>query len=100
MSRRGWRRQRAPPHFGVDAAPGRAHPGRMDDPMWLFLSALFSIIGLAVFTYGRRQRTATHTVIGLALMGYPYFVRGTLALLGVGIALLVGMVVGARIESD
>ncbi|MBX3028246.1 hypothetical protein KF840_25430 [bacterium] len=72
----------------------------MDDPTWLFLSALFSIIGLAVFTYGRRQRTATHTVIGLALMAYPYFVRGTLALVGVGIALLVGMVVGSRIESD
>ena len=70
------------------------------DPTWLFLSALFSMIGLAVFTYGRRQRTATHTLIGLALMGYPYFVRGVLPLIGVGVALLVGMVIGSRIESD
>ena len=70
------------------------------DPTWLFLSALFSMIGMAVFTYGRRQRTATHTLIGLALMGYPYFVRGVLPLIGVGVALLVGMVIGSRIESD
>ena len=70
------------------------------DPTWLLLSGLFSIIGLAVFTYGRRQRTATHTVIGLALMGYSYFVHGTLPLIGIGVLLLVGMVIGNRIEND
>lgn len=74
--------------------------GSMDDPTWLLLSALFSLFGLAIFTYGRRQRTATHTLVGLALMGYPYFVRGTLPLIGVGVLLLVGMVIGNRIESD
>jgi hypothetical protein len=72
----------------------------MNDPTWLLLSALFSLIGLAVFTYGRRQRTATHTLVGVALMGYPYFVRGTWQLLAVGVALLVGMVIGSRLESD
>jgi len=72
----------------------------MGDPTWIFLSFLFSMIGLAIFTYGRRQRTATHTLVGLALMGYPYFVRGTLPMIGVGVALLVGMVIGNRIESD
>ena len=72
----------------------------MDDPTWLFLSALFSLIGMAVFAYGRRQRTATHTLIGVALMGYPYFVHGTWQLVGVGVALLVGMVLGNRFESD
>jgi hypothetical protein len=41
------------------------------DPTWLMLSGLFSLIGFAVFTYGRRQRTATHTGIGIALMAYP-----------------------------
>jgi hypothetical protein len=71
-----------------------------DDPTWLMVSGLFSMIGFAVFTYGRRQRTATHLLTGLALMGYPYFVRGTLALVGIGVALLVGMVIGNRIESD
>lgn len=70
------------------------------DPTWLMLSGLFSLIGFAVFTYGRRQRTATHTVVGLALMAYPYFVSSTVALVGVGAALLAGMVVGSRIEND
>jgi len=74
--------------------------GRMGDPTWIFLSFLFSMIGMAIFTYGRRQRTATHTLTGLALMGYPYFVRGTLPMIGVGVLLLVGMVIGNRIESD
>lgn len=70
------------------------------DPTWLMLSGLFSLLGFAVFTYGRRQRTATHTVIGIALMAYPYFVSSTLALIGVGVLLLCGIIVGNRIESD
>ena len=70
------------------------------DMSWLMLSGLFSLIGFAVFTYGRRQRTATHTAIGIALMAYPYFVSSTAALVGVGVLLLVAMAVGNRIESD
>ena len=70
------------------------------DPTWLILSSLFSLIGFAVFTYGRRQRTATHTVIGIALMVYPYFVSSTYALVGIGVLLLVGMVIGHRFEND
>lgn len=70
------------------------------DTSWLMLSGLFSLIGFVVFTYGRRQRTATHTAIGVALMAYPYFVSTTYALVGVGVLLLLGLVVGNRIESD
>lgn len=70
------------------------------DPTWLLISGLFSLIGFAVFTYGRRQRTATHTAIGVALMVYPYFVSSTYALIGVGVLLLVGMVLGNRFEND
>ncbi len=72
----------------------------MGDPTWILLSFVISMVGLAIFTYGRRQRTATHTLVGLALMGYPYFVRETLPMIGVGVLLLVGMVIGNRIESD
>jgi hypothetical protein len=68
------------------------------DATWLMVGGLFSLIGMAVFAYGRRQRTATHTLIGIALMVYPYFVSGTLALVGVGVLLLAGIVVGSRIE--
>ena len=70
------------------------------DSTWLLLSSLFSAIGFAVFTYGRRQRTATHTLVGIALMGYPYFVSNTYAMVGIGVLLLAGMVFGNRIESD
>jgi len=70
------------------------------DPTWLMLSFVFSLIGMAVFVYGRKQRTATHTLIGVALMAYPYFVSSTWALVGIGALLLVGMVVGNRMEND
>jgi hypothetical protein len=70
------------------------------DPTWLMLSFFFSLIGMAVFAYGRKQRTATHTLIGVALMAYPYFVSSTWALVGIGALLLVGMVVGNRMEND
>ena len=70
------------------------------DPTWLMLSGVFSLIGFAVFTYGRRRRTATHTAIGIALMAYPYFVSNAYALVGIGVLLLLGMVMGNRIEND
>jgi hypothetical protein len=69
------------------------------DASWLMLSGLFSLIGFAVFTYGRKQRTATHTLVGVVLMAYPYFVQSAAVMIGVGVLLLVGMVVGNRIEN-
>jgi hypothetical protein len=70
------------------------------DPTWLLLSSLFSLIGFAVFTYGRRQRTATHLSVGVALMAYPYFVSSAYALVGIGALLLIGMVIANRIENE
>jgi hypothetical protein len=69
------------------------------DPTWLALSGLFSLIGFAVFTYGRKRRTATHTLVGVALMAYPYFVSSSYALIGIGVLLVLGMVFGNRIEN-
>jgi hypothetical protein len=70
------------------------------DTTWFMLSALFSLIGTAVFVYGRKQRTATHTLIGIALMIYPYFVSGVLPLIGIGVLLIAGIVVGNNLESS
>ena len=84
--------------INVDSAQEPAHTRRVD-PTWLLLSSLFSLIGLAVFTYGRKQRTATHTLVGVVLMGYPYFVKSLIAMVAIGIVLLVAMVVGNGIEN-
>ena len=71
----------------------------MMDPTWLALSSLFSLIGTAVFVYGRRQQLLTPTLTGIGLMGYPLFVSGTLALVLIGVGLLACMVVGTRMET-
>ena len=68
------------------------------DAAWLMWSGLFSIIGLAVFTYGRRQRVAAPTLIGVTLMVYPYFVSNTYVVVGVGALLIGGLFVGSRLE--
>ena len=48
---------------------------------------LFGAIGLGVFTYGRKNNLLGPTIIAIALMAYPYFVSGTLAIYLVGIVL-------------
>jgi hypothetical protein len=68
------------------------------DSAWIFLSAFFSLLGMAVCVYGRRQRLLVPTVVGVALMGYPYFVANLIVLVGVGALLLVVLVVGIRWE--
>ena len=69
------------------------------DGTWLLLSGLFSLIGLAVSVYGRRQQLLAPTLIGLALMGYPYFVGSYLGLIGIGVGLIVVAIVGTRMET-
>ena len=68
------------------------------DAAWLTWSGLFSIIGLAVFTYGRKQRVIAPTLIGVALMVYPYFVSNLYAMVGVGVLLIGGLFVGTRLD--
>ena len=70
------------------------------DIAWLMWSALFGLIGSAVLVYGRRQRRAAPTLVGLALMVYPYFVSTTLGVVGVGALLLAGLVVANRLEES
>ncbi len=69
------------------------------DSAWLMWSGLFSVIGMAVFVYGKRQRLGAPLLVGLALMVYPYFVSSTLAVVGIGVLLLVGLYVGNRLEA-
>jgi hypothetical protein len=70
------------------------------DTAWLMWSSLFSLIGFAVFVYGRRQRRGAPTLIGAALMIYPYFVSSSVALIAIGVLLIGALVVGHRLEDS
>ncbi len=54
------------------------------DSSSLLWGLLFSSIGLGYAMYGRRRRAVVPFLCGLALMGFPYFVENTLALLLIG----------------
>ena len=51
---------------------------------------IFSIIGLGYLTYGKKSRQLLMLICGIALLGYSYFVDGTLyiVLIGVGLCAL------------
>ncbi len=51
---------------------------------------IFSIIGLGYFAYGKKSQQLLMLICGIALMGYSYFVGGTvyIILIGVGLSVL------------
>lgn len=59
-------------------------------PANLFGALIFGIVGLAAFRYGKKVRTGSPMVIGVALMVYPYFVSRTWLLYMIGLALCAG----------
>ncbi len=61
------------------------------NPGWLFLSLLVSIVGLALFIYGRRAQRTPHLVTGLVLMVYTYFVSSTAWMAVIAAAVLAGL---------
>ncbi len=54
------------------------------DPGILFVSFMTSLVGFALFTYGRKQERPPQLIGGLVLMCYPYFVGSISGLLIVG----------------
>ncbi len=48
---------------------------------------IFSGIGFVALAYAKGEANIKIGLIGIALMGYPYFVTNTLAMYAVGIAL-------------
>lgn len=65
----------------------------MIDPTDLFLTILFSAIGLGYYRYGKRQERLTALVSGVGLMMIPYFVGSTVQLLLFGAALILSPLV-------
>ena len=58
------------------------------DPTTLFLSILFSIIGIGYVSYGRKHNSY-FLLSGIALLVFPYFVNQYRSLLLLGIILIV-----------
>ncbi len=54
----------------------------------LLASLLVGSIGFVSFAYGKKMRRLPQMLIGVALMGYPYFVASVPLMLGIGVALL------------
>lgn len=54
----------------------------------LFLGLLFSSIGFGYFIYGRKQANNVVKYSGIALMVYPYFITGSMAIVLVGLVLM------------
>ncbi len=55
---------------------------------WLVCGLFFGIFGFGYFIYGKKQEKLVPLLCGLALMFFPYFVSGTLPLIGIGIGLM------------
>ena len=60
-------------------------------PGSLFLALLISIVGYALFRYGRKMGRTPQLVTGLALMVYPYFVSSTAWMATVAAVILGGL---------
>ena len=62
--------------------------------VWGLLAAcLFSGIGFVACMYGKSQGALKLMILGVLLMAYPYFIRSTLMLCVVGVALTAGLYV-------
>lgn len=55
----------------------------------IFAYLIFGAIGLGAFIFGQKERNWKSMMIGIILMGYPYFVSNPLWLWGIGLGLTV-----------
>lgn len=54
------------------------------DPVTLCLSMIFGLIGMAMFSYGKKQQHIVCIATGLALMVFPYFIPSAMWMLILG----------------
>ena len=59
----------------------------------LLADLIFGVIGMAAFVYGKKQGQWKTTLLAVLLMGYPYFISGTLLLYGIGVVLTLALFV-------
>ncbi|BCE00313.1 hypothetical protein TYM08_P0376 [Marinicellulosiphila megalodicopiae] len=54
----------------------------------MFLSVLFSGIGIGYFIYGKKQKKIVPFCVGIALFGYTYFMPNVISIIVVGVVLI------------
>jgi hypothetical protein len=54
---------------------------------WMFLSVVISMVGLALFVYGKKQGRVPQLFAGILMMAYPYFVPNLWVMVAIGIGL-------------
>jgi len=54
----------------------------------LILGLIFGSIGVGYFIYGKNKANLVYRYTGIALIGYPYFIDNTWAILMVGVGLM------------
>jgi hypothetical protein len=64
----------------------------------LVASLIVSSIGFVVFGYGKRLQRLPQVLIGLLLMGFPYFVPNVPIMIGIAAVLLGGLWLAIRFE--
>lgn len=52
------------------------------------VGAVAGTIGFGVFLYGKKAQALRPTLVGIALMAYPYFISSTLWMVIVGMTLI------------
>lgn len=61
----------------------------MPEPINLFFSIVFGVLGAAYTMYGKKQGDMFFIISGMSLMGYTFLVDSTVAVIWVGAALAV-----------
>lgn len=56
----------------------------MPDPLSLFLSLVFGVIGLVALRHGKQEGNVPCVLLGLGLMVFPYLTDGWVWVLGIG----------------
>jgi hypothetical protein len=63
----------------------------------MIASLMVSVVGFAIFWFGRKQRRVPHLAAGILLMVFPYFISSTLLILGIGALLGGGLWLAVRL---
>jgi hypothetical protein len=92
------------PAVGVTACGGprsqlalRGVASELLDASELIASLAIGSVGYLVFAFGKRQGRLPQMVVGIALLGFPYFVDGVLTMVVIALGLLLSLWGGLKL---